>query len=321
MRSKSKIWITGSSGMLGKKLSKILKKQGHQIIEGNKKIFDQTSQEKVIDYIKENQPDEIILTSALVGGIEYNSKNSADFLYVNSMIALNIINAASILDIKKLTFLGSSCMYPKDAIQPIKEDSLLTGKFESTNEWYATAKIAGLKLCEALRKQYGFDAITLMPTNLYGLGDNFHPTNSHVMGALIRRFSEAVQQGKESIVCWGTGKPLREFLYSDDFGDACVFALENWDPFADDAPKDENNDSLFHLNVGSGNEISIKNLANMISETTGYSGDIIWDSSKPDGTFRKQLDSSRLLNLGWSPKVSFKEGLKLATNFFKQIEN
>ena len=321
-------FVAGASGMAGGAIVRSLKaagygnsKNGGSLLTPTHRELDLLDASSVFDWFSKYRPSVVILAAAKVGGIYANNNFPTDFLLNNLKIQTNVIETAWKFDVRRFLFLGSSCMYPKDAMQPIREDSLLTGRFESTNEWYATAKIAGLKLCAALRKQYGFDAITLMPTNLYGLGDNFHPTNSHVMGALIRRFSEAIQQDKDSIVCWGTGKPIREFLYSDDFGDACVFCLENWDPFADDAPKDENSDSLLHLNVGSGNEISIKNLAQMISETTGYSGEVIWDSSKPDGTFRKQLDSSRLMNLGWSPKISFKEGLKLAIKFFKQIEN
>ena len=323
-----RFFIAGANGMAGSAITRSLitagygnSKNGGSLLTPSHSKLDLLDNSAVFDWFEKYQPSVVILAAAKVGGIHANNTFPTEFLLNNLKIQTNIIETAWKFDVRRFLFLGSSCMYPKEAIQPIEEDSLLTGKFESTNEWYATAKIAGLKLCAALRKQYGFDAITLMPTNLYGLGDNFHPTNSHVMGALIRRFSEAIEQNKNSIVCWGTGKPLREFLYSDDFGDACVFCLENWDTFSDDAPKDKNNDSILHLNVGSGKEISIKNLANMISENIGYSGDIIWDSSKPDGALRKKLNSTRLTKLGWSPKVSFRDGLKLAIKFFKQTNN
>ncbi len=298
MKSKSKIWITGSSGMLGKKLSKILKKQGHQIIEGNKKIFDQTSQEKVIDYIKENQPDEIIITSALVGGIEYNSKNSADFLYVNSMIALNIINAASILDIKKLTFLGSSCMYPKDAIQPINENSLNTGIVEFTNESYGIAKILGVKYIEKINSQYGRNYLAIVPTATYGPGDNYNKSQSHVIPAMIKRFHDAKNKNISEVVFWGSGKALREFIYIDDMAEGILFITKNY-------KKNE------LINLGSGEEITIKDLAYKIAKVVDYKGNIKFDINKPEGVSRKILDSTKVKELGWKPKYTLDEGLKL----------
>ena len=204
---------------------------------------------------------------------------------------------------RRLLFLGSSCIYPRLCPQPIKEEYLLTGPLEPTNEWYATAKIAGIQLCRALRKQHGFDAISLMPTNLYGPGDNYHPTHSHVMAALIRRFHEAKEANAASVTCWGTGSPLREFLHVDDLASAALFALEQWQPEADDP--------IQHLNVGTGVDLSIKELAELVATTLGYEGEIRWDSSKPDGTPKKQLDVSRLADLGWRARIPLAEGLEL----------
>ena len=217
---------------------------------------------------------------------------------------------------KRLLFLGSSCIYPKHSPQPIREESLLTSTLEPTNEWYAIAKIAGIKLGEALRKQYGFDAISLMPTNLYGPGDNYDPTNSHVLPALIRRFQEAKENQINEVTCWGTGSPLREFLHADDLGDACVFALEHWNPDCEAAPKDGHGKSLPFLNVGTGIDISIKELAQDLAEAIGFNGEIIWDSNKPDGTPKKQLDVSRLSAMGWEAKIRLKDGLKMAVADF-----
>jgi GDP-L-fucose synthase len=211
--------------------------------------------------------------------------------------------------VRRLLFLGSSCIYPKFAEQPIPEEALLTGPLEPTNEWYAIAKITGIKLCEALRRQHGFDAISLMPTNLYGPGDNYHPTNSHVLPALIRRFHEAAEAGAASVTCWGTGTPLREFLHVDDLGEACVFALERWQPGAEDPP---------FLNVGTGMDLSIRELAEAVARSTGYSGTIQWDTSKPDGTPKKQLDASLLLALGWRSRIPLAEGLENTVAHFRE---
>jgi GDP-L-fucose synthase len=220
-----------------------------------------------------------------------------------------VIETAWRSGVRRLLFLGSSCIYPKFAVQPIKEEALLTGALEPTNEWYAIAKIAGIKLCEALRMQHGFDAISLMPTNLYGPGDNYHPTNSHVLPALIRRFHEAAEANTPSVTCWGTGTPLREFLHVDDLGDACVFALEHWSP----APGE-----LTYLNVGTGVDLSIRELAEAVATASGYQGAIEWDSSKPDGTPKKQLDVSRMAALGWCAPIPLAEGLKSTVALFRE---
>ena len=213
---------------------------------------------------------------------------------------------------RRLLFLGSSCIYPKFAAQPIREEALLTGALESTNEWYAIAKIAGIKLGEALRIQHDFDAISLMPTNLYGPGDNYHPTGSHVLPALIRRFHEAKKADADCVTCWGSGTPLREFLHADDLGEACVFALEHWDPASTNAPKNDEGNPLAFLNVGTGADLSIKELAEQVAATVGFHGSIQWENSKPDGTPKKQLDVSRLATMGWKSKISLQDGLKLA---------
>jgi GDP-L-fucose synthase len=244
-----------------------------------------------------------------VGGIYANNTYPADFLLDNLKIQTNVIEGAWKAGVRRLLFLGSSCIYPKFAEQPIKEDALLTGSLEPTNEWYAIAKITGIKLCESLRRQYSFDAISLMPTNLYGPGDNYHPTNSHVLPALIRRFHEAVRADASSVTCWGTGSPLREFLHVDDLGEACVFALEHWSPMPGE---------LTHLNVGTGMDLSIRELADAVATTLGYEGEIIWDVSKPDGTPKKQLDVSRLAELGWSARIPLAQGLANTVALFRE---
>ena len=262
----------------------------------------------VNEWYEENKPDVVVLAAAKVGGIYANDSYPADFLLENLRIQNNVIEGAWKAGVRRLLFLGSSCIYPKLAQQPIKEESLLTGALEPTNEWYAIAKITGIKLCESLRKQYGFDAISLMPTNLYGPGDNYHSKNSHVLPALIRRFYEAKDSGAKVVTCWGTGSPLREFLHVDDLGDACVFALENWRPTA--------NEPHF-LNVGTGEDLTIRHLAESIARTVGFNGDIQWDTSKPDGTPKKQLDVSRLASLGWKYSIPLNEGLIETVKLFR----
>ena len=230
------------------------------------------------------------------------SKYPTQFLLDNLKIQNNLIENAWRSGVKRLLFLGSSCIYPKFAAQPIEEGLFLTGELEETNEWYAISKISGIKLCDALRKQYNFDAISLMPTNLYGQGDNYHPENSHVMASLIKKFYEASKKLTPSVTCWGTGNPMREFLHVDDLGDAVVFALESWDPNSTNAPKDKDNKPLTILNVGTGKDLKIKEAAIKISNLVNYKGEIIWDKNKPDGTPRKLLNISKIQNLGWAPK-------------------
>jgi len=256
-----------------------------------------------------HQPTVVVLAAAKVGGIYANATYPADFLLENLKIQTHVIELAWRFGVRRLLFLGSSCIYPKFAEQPIKEEALLTGPLESTNEWYAIAKIAGIKLCEALRKQHGFDAISLMPTNLYGPGDNYHPEKSHVLPALIRRFHEAAEANAQSVTCWGTGSPLREFLHVDDLGEACVFALERWQPQADEP---------MFLNVGTGVDLSIRELAEAVANATGYDGAIQWDTSKPDGTPKKQLDVSELASLGWCARIPLVDGLASTVALFRE---
>jgi GDP-L-fucose synthase len=251
-------------------------------------------------WFEAHKPEVVVLAAAKVGGIHFNDTYPADFLLDNLKIQNHVIESAWRSGTRRLLFLGSSCIYPRLCPQPIREDYLLTGPLEPTNEWYATAKIAGIQLCRALRKQYGFDAISLMPTNLYGPGDNYHPTNSHVLPALIRRFHEAAQANAPSVTCWGSGTPLREFLHVDDLGEACVFALEHWQPGSEE---------LQQLNVGTGVDLTIRELAEAVAAATGYQGEIRWDTSKPDGTPKKQLDVSRLAELGWRARIPLAEGL------------
>ena len=263
------------------------------------------------------RPDVVVLAAAKVGGIQANNNFPADFLLENLKIQTNVIEAAWASGARRLLFLGSSCIYPKFADQPIREEALLTGALESTNEWYAIAKITGIKLCEALRRQHGFDAISLMPTNLYGTGDNYHHTNSHVLPALLRRFHEAKTRGDTSVTCWGSGTPLREFLHADDLGAACVFALERWSVLANDAPKDVAGQPLAFLNVGTGVDLTICTLAEQIAAVVGFTGDLIWDKSKPDGTPKKQLDVSRLQAMGWTASISLTQGLERTYKSFQ----
>ncbi|MCX5969452.1 MAG: GDP-L-fucose synthase [Cyanobacteria bacterium] len=252
------------------------------------------------DWFAAHRPDVVVLAAARVGGILANATYPADFLLDNLKIQQNVIENAWRHGCRRLLFLGSSCIYPKYAEQPIREEALLTGSLEPTNEWYAIAKITGIQLCRALRLQHGFDAISLMPTNLYGPGDNYHPTNSHVLPALIRRFQEASVSGAPEVVCWGSGTPRREFLHVDDLADAAVFCLENWQP-----AKDE----LQHLNVGTGSDLTIRELAELVEKAVGYRGVSRWDASKPDGTPRKLLDVSRLAQLGWQARIPLEQGL------------
>jgi GDP-L-fucose synthase len=251
----------------------------------------------------------VVLAAAKVGGIHANSTYPADFLLENLKIQTHVIETAWRQGVKRLLFLGSSCIYPKFAEQPIREEALLCGALEPTNEWYAIAKITGIKLCAALRLQHGFDAISLMPTNLYGPGDNYHPTNSHVLPALIRRFHEAAERGDASVTCWGSGSPFREFLHADDLGEACVFALERWRPQPND---------LQHLNVGTGVDLTIKQLAEAVADATGFQGEILWDTTQPDGTPKKQLDVSRMAALGWRARIPLSEGLRSTVQLFRE---
>ena len=320
---KDKIFIAGGTGMAGNAIYRSLLKKGYGkennggiILTPSRDELDLLDNIAVNNWFKNNKPEIVIIAAAKVGGIVANSTKPTEFLLENLKIQTNLIEASWKNEAKRLLFLGSSCIYPKFASQPIQEESLLTGALETTNEWYAIAKITGIKLCQALREQFNFDAISLMPTNLYGPGDNYHPQNSHVMASLIRKFCEASKNSNQSVTCWGTGSPFREFLHVDDLGDAAVFALENWDPSASNAPLDSDGKPLTILNVGTGEDISIKDLANKIAKILDFKGEIIWDTSKPNGTPKKQLDVSKLMNLGWKNKINLEEGIQKTINSF-----
>jgi len=299
--------VAGHRGMAGSAICRALQRagygdpaQGGALLTAPRKELDLLDPAAVGAWFATHQPTVVVLAAAKVGGIHFNDTYPADFLLDNLKIQTHVIETAWRSGVRRLLFLGSSCIYPRLAEQPIQEEALLTGPLEPTNEWYAIAKITGIKLCEALRKQYGFDAISLMPTNLYGPGDNYHPMNSHVLPALIRRFHEATQAKAPSVTCWGSGSPLREFLHVDDLGEACVFALERWQP---------GQEQLQFLNVGTGVDLTIRELAEQVAVATGYRGEIIWDTSKPDGTPKKQLNVSRLAALGWQARIPLAEGL------------
>lgn len=291
-----RVWVAGHRGMVGSALVRRLDTEGCDIVTSDRQSTDLIRQADVEGFLADARPDVVIIAAAKVGGIFVNDTYPADFLYDNLMIASNIIAAAAKGGVQKLLFLGSSCIYPKLAPQPISEDALLTGPLESTNQWYAVAKIAGIKLCQAYRRQYGCDFISAMPTNLYGPGDNFDLQRSHVLPALIRKAHEAKMRGDASIVVWGTGRPRREFLHADDCADALVFLLKNY--------SDES-----HVNIGSGTDLTIQELAQLVCRITGFSGEIVFDTSKPDGTPRKLMDNAFLRALGWSPRIGLEEGI------------
>ena len=308
-----RFFVAGHRGMAGSAICRALKRSGYEnLLMASRDQLDLLDLQAVQRWFAENKPTVVVLAAAKVGGIHANDTYPADFLLENLKIQTNVIETAWRSGVKRLLFLGSSCIYPKFAEQPIKEESLLTGALEPTNEWYAIAKIAGIKLCESLRKQYGFDAISLMPTNLYGPGDNYHPENSHVLPALIRRFHEAKESGAESVTCWGTGSPMREFLHVDDLGEACVFALENLQPSSTE---------LQFLNVGTGADLSIRELAEAVAHATRFTGVIHWDTSRPDGTPKKQLDVSHLKALGWQARIPLEEGLRSTVALFHDQAN
>jgi GDP-L-fucose synthase len=303
-----RVFVAGHRGMAGGAICRALQRagygdpaQGGALLTAGRDVLDLLDQGAVERWFEAQRPAVVVVAAAKVGGIHANATYPADFLLDNLKIQNHVIEAAWRSGVRRLLFLGSSCIYPKFAAQPIVEEALLTGALEPTNQWYAIAKIAGLKLCEALRQQHGFDAISLMPTNLYGPGDNYHPTGSHVLPALIRRFHEARDAGAPTVTCWGTGTPMREFLHVDDLAEAAVFALEHWDPAM--------TDGLNHLNVGTGVDVTIREAAETVARVVGYTGQIVWDSSQPDGTPRKLLDVSRLAALGWRARIGLAEGL------------
>jgi GDP-L-fucose synthase len=306
MEANSKIFVAGHRGMVGAAIVRALKNEGHtNIITRTSKELELRSQAAVGDFFAKERPDYVFVAAAKVGGILANNTYRAEFLYDNLMIEANIIHAAYAAGVKKMLFLGSSCIYPKLAPQPLKEEYLLTGLLEPTNEPYAIAKIAGIKLCEAYRDQYGCNFISAMPTNLYGQGDNYHLQNSHVIPALLRKFHEAKTSGAAYTEIWGSGSPLREFMFVDDLADACMFLMKEY------------NDKLF-VNIGTGEEITIKDLALLLKDVTAYTGEIKFDATKPDGTPRKLMDSSRLHAMGWKHKTSLREGLEKAYGFFQK---
>ena len=313
-----KIFIAGSTGMVGSSIKRFLKNKlnasDQKLLTPSRQELDLTNIEKVNLWFKKNKPTIVILAAAKVGGIYANNNQPADFLIENLKIQTNVIQTANLFGIKRLLFLGSSCIYPKFSKQPIKEEYLLSGHLEETNEAYAIAKIAGIKLCESLRIQFGFDAIALMPTNLYGPNDNYDMLNSHVMAAMIRRFKEAKSQNQKIVNCWGTGSPLREFMHVDDLAEAVFFCLENWFPDQTNAPCNSRGKPLIYLNVGTGKDISIKELALKIAKFTNFKGRILWDTTKPDGTPKKQLDIDAISSLGWKPKICLDEGIRKTIN-------
>ena len=324
--SQEKFFVAGGSGMVGGAVCNTLKEKGYgneklggQILKPKRDKLNLLNSNEVDDWFHLNKPSITILAAAKVGGIYANSKYPYDFLFENLTIQNNVINASRKYGIKRLIFLGSSCIYPKYANQPIREEALLDGKLEITNECYALAKISGIKLCEALRNQHGFDAISLMPTNLYGPGDNYHPLNSHVLASLIKKFSDAKKNKSKIVTCWGTGKPLREFMHVQDLAEAIVFCLENWDPDSKESPRREDGTPLYFLNAGTGQDISIKKLTEKIKSIVGFEGEIIWDKSKPDGTPRKLLDVSRINKLGWHSKINLDQGICKTINEFNHI--
>lgn len=317
MNHQAKIYVAGHRGMVGSAIVRVLQSQGQSnIVTRTHAELDLTNQLAVQDFFAKEKPDQVYLAAAKVGGIHANNTYPAEFIYENLMVQVNVIDAAFRNGVKKLLFLGSSCIYPRNVSQPMSEDALLTGTLETTNEPYAIAKIAGIKLCESYNRQYGqshgVDYRSVMPTNLYGPGDNYHPENSHVIPALIRRFHEAKVNNLPTVVIWGTGNPKREFLYVDDMATASVHVMN-----LDQAIYKTNTmEMLSHINVGYGDDIMISELAELIAKTVCYQGEITFDTTKPDGTPRKLMDSSRLKAMGWSPTIEFKQGLRLAYQDF-----
>lgn len=302
-----RVWVPGHKGMVGQALMRRLAGEGCEILTADHKTLDLRRQEPTEAWLDEAKPDAIFLAAARVGGIAANDSYPGTFLYDNLMIATNVMEAARKVGTEKLLFLGSSCIYPREAPQPIAEEALLTGPLEETNQWYAIAKIAGIKMAQAYRRQFGCDFVCVQPTNLYGPGDNFHSEHAHVPAALLRRFFEAKLKGAPSVAVWGTGNPRREFLYVDDLADACVFVMQH---YSDELP----------LNVGTGEDLTIAEFAQLIASTVGFTGAIVFDPSRPDGSPQKLLDVSRLSHLGWKAKVPLREGLKKFYDAFLAAE-
>lgn len=309
MEKNAKIYIAGHRGMVGSAILRKLQQEGYaNFVLRTSRELDLRNQADVFRFFEEEKPEYVFLAAAKVGGIVANNTYRADFLYENLMIQNNVIHAAHLADVKKLMFLGSSCIYPKMAPQPLREDYLLTGFLEPTNEPYAIAKIAGIKMCESYRRQYGRNFISVMPTNLYGPNDNYDLQNSHVLPALIRKFHEAKVQGLPSVEVWGTGSPLREFLHADDLADACYFLMQEYD-------------GEEFVNIGTGEDLSIKDLALLVRDIVGFEGDLIWNTSKPDGTPRKLMDVSKLHHLGWRHRIELPDGIRQVYERFVEHED
>lgn len=300
-----RVWVTGHNGMVGSAIVRRLENEDCEILTVSKNELDLRDNEAVSRWMSNNKPDVIIIAAAKVGGIYANSHYPAEFLYDNLMIETNLIHNAFINDVEKLLFLGASCIYPRNATQPVTEDALLTGELEPTNEWYAIAKIAGIKLCQSYRRQYGVNFISAMPTNLFGPGDNFHPENSHVPAALLLRFHNAKINDEKECIVWGSGKPKREFLYVDDLADALIFLMKHYSDYS-------------HINIGTGTDISIKDFAYRIKECVGYQGELVFDNTKPDGMPRKVLDVTKLTEIGWEAKFELHEGLERYYQWFTE---
>lgn len=308
MNKNDKIYIAGHRGMVGSAIERMLKKEGYtNLITRTSKELDLRNQQAVNDFFATEKPDYVFMSAAKVGGILANNIYRAEFIYDNLMIELNVIHAAHLYQVKKMLFLGSSCIYPKMAPQPIKEEYLLTGVLEETNEPYAIAKIAGIKLCESYRRQYGSNFISVMPTNLYGPNDNYDPQSSHLFASFIRKFTLAKRNGDKVIEIWGDGSPKREFLHVDDMADACYFLMQNYD-----------GEEIF--NIGTGTDVSVLELANLMKEITGFDGEFKFDATKPNGTPRKLMDVSKLEKAGWKSKISLKEGIQLVFDEMKDKE-
>jgi GDP-L-fucose synthase len=303
-----RVHVAGHRGMVGSAIVRRLEAEGCEILTATHAELDLTRQAEVEAWMAAQKPDAVFVAAAKVGGILANDSYPADFLYDNLMIEANLIHAAHRAGVEKLMFLGSSCIYPKMAEQPMREDALLTGPLEPTNEWYAIAKIAGIKLCQAYRRQHGADFISAMPTNLYGPGDNFDLETSHVLPALVRKIVEARDAGAGEVVMWGSGTPLREFMHADDLADALVFLMERY------AGEE-------HVNVGTGQEVSIRDLAGTIAAQAGFAGEIVHDTTKPDGTPRKLMDSTRLLSMGWAPRIGLEDGLRRTIADYEALRN
>lgn len=295
--SGKRVWVTGHRGMVGSAVARRLSRESCDVLTAEHAALDLCRQAEVEAWMAANRPQVVVIAAAKVGGIRANAAYPADFLYDNLAIEANVIHAAFKLGVEKLLFLGSSCIYPREAPQPMAEEALLTGPLEPTNEWYAVAKIAGIKLCQAYRRQHGCDFISAMPTNLYGPGDNFHPTDSHVPAALLRRLHEAKESGLSEVTVWGSGRPRREFLHVDDLADACVFLLKVYSGES-------------HVNVGIGEDVTIADFAGMVRRVVGWEGRLVYDTSRPDGPPRKILDVSRLTAMGWQAKTPLEEGLR-----------